>query len=148
MKRPEPQPGLVIRYDYLWHRESSHGQIEGKKFRPCAIVVARKTADNGDVVLVAPITHSPPMIPQNAIEIPQLVKQHLGLDSQRSWIVTSEINAVSWTDPGIVPATKEKWAYGFLPRGMVAALTENLLERFRKRKVVMVDRGGVPKMKS
>lgn len=144
MRKPEPQPGLVIRYDYLWHHETDGKRNEGVKVRPCAIVVARKTLSNGDVVLVAPITHSPPLKHQMAIEIPQLVKQYLGLDGERSWIVTSEVNAVSWVDPGIVPVSKDKWAYGFLPRGMVAALTDNLLGRFRQGKAAMVDRGGVP----
>jgi len=37
---PTPKPGLVIRYSYLWHRESLIGQEEGAKERPCAVVLA------------------------------------------------------------------------------------------------------------
>jgi sugar phosphate permease len=37
---PEPIPGLVIRYSYLWHSEYVRGREEGQKDRPCAIVAA------------------------------------------------------------------------------------------------------------
>jgi hypothetical protein len=41
MALPEPAPGLVICYSYLWHDERRRGVDEGRKDRPCAIVVAR-----------------------------------------------------------------------------------------------------------
>lgn len=37
---PEPQPGLVISYAYLWSDEAERGLVEGREDRPCAIVVA------------------------------------------------------------------------------------------------------------
>jgi hypothetical protein len=37
---PEPQPGLVIRFSYLWKREADAGREEGVKDRPRAIVLA------------------------------------------------------------------------------------------------------------
>ena len=40
---PEPQPGLVISYAYLWSEEAEQGRIESRKDRPCAIVVAVET---------------------------------------------------------------------------------------------------------
>jgi hypothetical protein len=40
---PEPQPGLVISYAYLWSEEAEQGRIEGRKDRPCAIVVGVET---------------------------------------------------------------------------------------------------------
>lgn len=39
MSLPRPQPGLVIRYAYLWKREYDQGRDEGSKDRPCAIVM-------------------------------------------------------------------------------------------------------------
>ena len=36
---PEPEPGLVIRYSYLWDREARAGREEGVKDRPCAVVM-------------------------------------------------------------------------------------------------------------
>jgi hypothetical protein len=42
---PTPHPGLVISYAYLWAEESDQGREEGVKDRPCAIVVARRVAE-------------------------------------------------------------------------------------------------------
>ena len=39
MSWPEPFPGLVVRYSYLWEREASQGREEGVKDRPCAVVL-------------------------------------------------------------------------------------------------------------
>jgi hypothetical protein len=34
---PEPRPGLVIGYSYLWERDFRAGREEGSKDRPCAV---------------------------------------------------------------------------------------------------------------
>jgi hypothetical protein len=82
-----PEPGLVISYSYLWHHEHRAGRDEGQKDRPSVIVLAvEREADAAIVVTVLPITHSPPLDPASAIEIPVPVKRHLGLDDDRSWI--------------------------------------------------------------
>jgi hypothetical protein len=71
---PEPEAGLVISYSYLWKEEEERGQTEGRKDRPCAIVLAvddpDPKADGRKQVAVAPITHSPPHDPNVAVEIP------------------------------------------------------------------------------
>ena len=41
MALPDPHPGLVISYSYLWHEEYRQGQIEGVKNRPCAVVLGQ-----------------------------------------------------------------------------------------------------------
>ena len=57
MSFPQPVPGLVIRYAYLWRTEQQRGQEEGLKDRPCAVILVT-TDDEGDkVVTVLPITH-------------------------------------------------------------------------------------------
>ena len=45
MSLPAPQPGLVIRYAYLWAREHDRGAEDGAKDRPCAIVAARRIVE-------------------------------------------------------------------------------------------------------
>ena len=37
---PEPRVGLVVSYSYLWSEEAEQGLVEGKKDRPCAIILA------------------------------------------------------------------------------------------------------------
>lgn len=100
MKKPKPVEGLVIRYDYLWKDEHLRGRTEGRKERPCAIVIAAPDPEGKvDRVIVAPITHTPPRSPDDAIEIPHLVKKHLGLDDDRSWVVITEVNRSNGTIP-------------------------------------------------
>jgi hypothetical protein len=82
----------VIGYSYLWAREHGQGAEEGNKDRPCAIVAARQIVEGREVVTVLAITHTPPSDPRDAVEIPAAVKQHLGLDNLRSWIVVTETN--------------------------------------------------------
>ena len=68
MPIPNPQPGLVISYAYLWHYEHRAGREEGQKDRPCIIVLAvERKADGAIIVTVLPITHSPPTDPNNRV---------------------------------------------------------------------------------
>ncbi len=68
MALPEPEPGLVISYSYLWHDQHRAGAEEGRKARPCAIVVATVDEDGDTKVYAAPITHSQPDDP-HAVEL-------------------------------------------------------------------------------
>jgi mRNA-degrading endonuclease toxin of MazEF toxin-antitoxin module len=91
MPLPEPEPGLVISYSYLWHYERNSGVEEGRKDRPCVILVAVERQQDGDTVVVAlPVTHRPPEDAAVTVEIPQAVKQQLGLDLERSWVVVQQ----------------------------------------------------------
>jgi hypothetical protein len=61
MPIPNPKPGLVISYAYLWHHEHEAGREEGQKDRPSVIVLAiERDVDGATVVTVLPITHSAP----------------------------------------------------------------------------------------
>jgi hypothetical protein len=86
---PKPEAGLVVRYSYLWLREHLEGREEGTKDRPCAIVLALHNHEGETQVLVVPVTHSPPETIADALELPPAVKQHLGLDAERSWVASS-----------------------------------------------------------
>jgi hypothetical protein len=55
-------------------------------------------------VLVLPVTHVAPDAETVAIEVAPFVKQHLGLDDGRSWIVISEYNDFTWPGPDLKPA--------------------------------------------
>jgi hypothetical protein len=117
MPIPNPEPGLVISYAYLWHHEHQAGREEGQKDRPSVIVLAvEREVDGATVVTVLPITHSAPADRASAVEIPLPVKRHLGLDDDPSWIIVAEGNEFLW--PGYdlrkLPHS-ERYDYGFLP---------------------------------
>lgn len=66
------------------------------------VVVARVAAGDRTELLVAPVTRLEPPGGEG-IPIPQSVKRHLGLDSDRSWIVVTELNRFTWPGPDIRP---------------------------------------------
>ncbi len=137
MSLPEPIAGLVIRYAYLWKREFDAGRDEGAKDRPCAIVMAVIDEDGNKDVLVLPITHSPPTNAADAIEIPTLTKNRLGLDSERSWIIITEANEFAWPGPDLRPVPGRDLssiAYGVLPPGFFTHVRDKFLERDRDEK--------------
>lgn len=141
MALPEPVPGLVIRYSYLWKSEAQQGQEEGIKDRPCAIVLAvKRDGQDNPRVMVAPITHTPPQNPRDAIEIPQKVGQAMGLDHQKSWIVTREINAFTWPGPDIRNASKDRFAFGRLPHKLAEQVRQGIMERVQSRSMQSVER--------
>lgn len=114
---PLHEQGLVLNYSYLWHDEHRAGREEGRKDRPSVIVLCvTRAADQAVTVTVLPITHAAPRDSKSAVEIPRAIKQHLGLDDARSWVVVSEGNEFVW--PGYdlrkVPGT-DTYEYGFLP---------------------------------
>ena len=118
MRTPRPIPGLVIHYGFLWRREASGGQEEGRKDRPCAVILVVPVAESGSQVVVLPVTHTPPTDPATAVEIPLGVKANLKLDSERSWIVLDEANEFLWPGFDIRPvpgATPARIDYGVLP---------------------------------
>lgn len=130
MALPEPAPGLVIRYSYLWRAEHLEGREEGQKDRPCAVVAAIRTEAGEQRVLVLPITHAEPAAEAAAIEIPAVVKVRLGLDEQRSWIVILEYNEFIWPGPDLRRAPggdDSSVAYGMLPPGLFQAVRQALL---------------------
>jgi hypothetical protein len=97
-------------------REHREGREEGIKDRPCAIVLALRDHDDETQVLVVPVTHSPPDNSIVALELPPAVKQHLGLDAERS--ILSESNLFDWPGPDlrrIGDHDDSSVAYGFLP---------------------------------
>ena len=57
MAIPDPEPGLVVHFNYLWSNEFDRGREEARYPRPCAIVLSyRRTADGATIAMLAPIT--------------------------------------------------------------------------------------------
>lgn len=143
MSLPTPEPGLVIPYAYLWRHEHRKGQEEGRKVRPSVIVLTVQNPTGGfPRVTVAPITHTPPARDGEAIELPPRVKQALGLDNDRSWIVLDEVNQFAWPGYDIRPVTgsKDRFAYGFIPPKLYDTVIGRILELAAARRVAEIPR--------
>ncbi len=120
---------MVIRYSFLWTREARAGSTEGRKDRPCAIVVAAPPDRNGNIrVVVVPLSHLLPADPATAITLPPSVKAVLGLDDAPSWICLDELNVFAW--PGYdlrpVPGTG-RYDYGILPENLFQQVRSGIL---------------------
>jgi hypothetical protein len=139
---PDPIPGLVISYAYLWRDQQEQGRDEGAKDRPCVIVLAIRHDEGERIVTVAPVTHTPPRGPMDAIELPAATKRRLGLDDQRSWIVATELNRFRWPGPDLraIPNRPGAFAYGLLPAQLMVQLKDRIVELRRTRRLRMVSR--------
>jgi hypothetical protein len=85
--------GAVIRYPYLWAREATQGEIEGRKFRPVAVGVRIPKPEGEDMLVLFPITSQKPAKSRFAAEIPDTEKRRGGLDGNvRLWVVLDEYN--------------------------------------------------------
>ena len=155
---PDPVPGLVIRYSYLW-KEYGRGQEEGVKDRPCAVILV-SVDDGGDrVVTVLPISHTPPANPELAVELPAATKRRLGLDDERSWVVLTDANrfpaqALLAPNPTGEPTLRRKGpgpdlrparpgdaasvAYGLLPFGLFETIRQQFIAAIRARRARIV----------
>jgi hypothetical protein len=121
----------------LWESEAKKGREEGVKDRPCAIVLVVLREGRHPIVRVLPVTHTPPTDPNDALEIPAITKERLGLDSARSWVALTEANDFIWPGPDLRPAIAgdlDSVAYGFLPPKFMAVLRERLLALYRDKK--------------
>jgi hypothetical protein len=126
---PEPKPGLVIRYDYLWTREAASGRQQSKE-RPACLVAASDSAVTPRFVVILPITHSAPTGNTVGIKIPAKVAQALGLDETQNWVVVSDHNVDEWPNAGLapIPGRPGLFSYGFIPPGLFAQIKARFLE--------------------
>jgi hypothetical protein len=128
----EIKVGHVFRYSYLWHWQHLEGREEGDKDRPCLVLALVTTLEDGTpVVRVLPITHSPPVRADEAIEIPPATKRRLGLDGEPSWIVLSESNRFAWPGPDIRPVDSNSGYFGPLPPALFAEVKRRFVDLAR-----------------
>jgi|CXWL01.1.fsa_nt_gi hypothetical protein len=130
-----PQAGQVIRYAYLWWNEARIGREHGAKDRPCGVVLTRVTQAGRTVAYVLPITHTPPLKEEDSIEIPQATKRRLGLDSARSWIITTELNQFTWPGPDLRPTASGEYVYGYLPEKLMHLVLDQVKKQARNKQL-------------
>jgi hypothetical protein len=144
MELPRPEQGLGVRYGYLWRRERRRGADEGRKDRPCVIMLVRagRAQATAPRVMVVAMTHSQPGEGDVAIEVPARVRRALGLGGERSWVVLDEVNEFTW--PGFdlrpLPGGRRKADYGFLPPLIFDRLRAALISAIEARQVGSVIR--------
>ena len=142
MPLPQPHPGLVIGYSYLWRAEHLRGEEGGRKDRPCAIIAVRQIVEDKVLVMVFPVTHTAPKNGDDGVEIPLALKKHLGLDDARSWVAVSEVNQFIWPGPDLRPVAgkTDRFDYGVVPPGFLRKLQEAFFARLQKRSLSVVQR--------
>lgn len=140
MPLPEPEPGLVINYEYLWRWESVEERETAVKARPAVIVLV---AGDGPDVMVVPVTTQPAADQRDTVEIPQRVAAHLGLDTSRpSRVVVDEVNMFRWPEdlaplPGRSPGS---FHYGFIPPRLFEQIKQAVLKNRRSGNLQTVKR--------
>jgi hypothetical protein len=124
---------MVVRYDYLWAHEAAAGREQGKE-RPACLVAASDSHASPRFVVLLPITHRRPGKNTVGVEIPAKVRQALGLDDERCWVIVSEHNVDEWPNPGLapLPGRPGMFSYGFIPPGLFAQVKARFLELSEK----------------
>lgn len=93
------------------------------------VVVSSSVRDGKVQLLVAPITHAAPDRGVSAIEIPANVKEQLGLDRERSWIVLDELNRFIWPGPDVrIAPGRESPLYDALPDWLFLRVRAGILD--------------------
>jgi hypothetical protein len=131
MPLPTPEAGLVIRYEFLWSHEADAGEEDGSKKRPCAVIVTTKNDQGG----TEPATGC-------GVEIPQRVRQSLGLDNERQWAVLDELNEFIWPGYHIYPIDNSmpvRFDFGFLPPKLFDEIRDKILALKDKQKKINRD---------
>jgi hypothetical protein len=135
-----PKPGQVIRYAYLWWNEARAGREDGSKNRPCSVVLTSTDGDGRTLAYVLPVTHSPPSDGEDGVEIPRATKQRLGLDKERSWIITTELNRFVWPGPDLRPTATGDYLYGYLPEKLMDLVLKSVKKNARGKRLKAVPR--------
>ncbi len=136
----KPEIGLVIRHAYLWWNEARAGREEGRKDRPSVVVHLRVNVHQEVETYICPITHTPPEQSERAMDIPRLTKVRLGLDDERSWIITTEVNRFIWPGPDLRPVQSGEYSYGLLPAAMTHDLVAQVKANAQDQSLLVVSR--------
>ena len=85
------------------------------------MILAAYETERGKQAILAPITHTPPHNPADAVELTGAIKSSLGLDDAPAWIVCGEWNVTDWPGFDLRHAAARPagvYHYGMLPRGL------------------------------
>lgn len=104
-------------------------------------VVLTHLSEAGHALVYAlPINHTAPQHREAGIEIPQATKRRLGLDSARSWIITTELNQFTWPGRDLRPTSSGSYLYGYLPEKLMRQVLDQVKQHARKKRLKNVPR--------
>ncbi|SKA27706.1 hypothetical protein SAMN02745126_04692 [Enhydrobacter aerosaccus] len=83
------QPGDVLDFNYLWHRQAEAGEETGRKVRPVCVLLA--ISRDPSRLYLFPLTTQQPSADRAAIAVPEIERRRTGLDAP-SWIIVDEFN--------------------------------------------------------
>jgi hypothetical protein len=94
-----PLAGYVLRYPYLWARQAEGGETEGRKQRPCAVILASRMGNGRTELRLCAVTTQHPQRGVHAIEVPEIEKRRAGLDGGVAlWVIVDEHNVDVFED--------------------------------------------------
>ena len=126
MALPEPRPGLVVGYDFLFREQADAGMENASKPHPAAVVIVTRREVQTRVSLVA-ISHAPPSPGQarNYLKLTPAECRQMGLDSGDHWINLRDINSFDWPGYDLArTAPGGGYVYGRMSRGTFIRLVE------------------------
>jgi hypothetical protein len=100
MKTPDPFPGLVIGYSYLWHHDYKLERDFSEKPATHGVVLSVEEEVGDKLVIVAALTDIKRRDTEG-IELPEATRIRLGLPSPQYWIIISEVNRFVWPGPDL-----------------------------------------------
>ena len=142
MTFPAPVPGLVIRYSFLWSREARTGATEGRKDRPCAIVVAIPKDEYRRHEGCRRSGNAQRSSGSNDLSTASGGSQNrFGAQSNSSWVCLDELNVFSWPgyDLRVISGT-DRIDYGHLPKSLFEAIRRGVLDLHRARRTKQIVR--------
>ena len=126
---PDPTPGLVISYVYLWRQEAAKGRDEGSKKRPCAVVLAAQPDEGGGKMT---LSCRSPIARRTILPLRSRFLQGPG--------IVSELNRFEWPGPDLHPVAPGRWTYGHLPAGLFRTVRNRLVELANQRRLARIQR--------
>jgi hypothetical protein len=115
--------------------EAAAGRDQGKDRPAACLVAASDSAVRPRFVVILPITHSAPRGATTGIEIPEKVRQAIGLDDERCWVIVSEHNVDAWPNAGLQPIRGHP---GFL---LMASIPPRLFAQIKARFLELARQG-------
>ena len=133
-----PRVGHVMRYPYLWARQAYSGETEGRKTRPCAVVLAIADQVGQTELRLCAITTQPPSPTNRAISVPEMERRRAGLDTGIDlWVILDEHNLDVYEQSFYIEPQSHLGAFSpaftkALQKGMIQVLRDRISKTVKR----------------